>query len=95
MLAVIAIYAIIDLYMLITGSPVSTRDKLIAKICGQGQVSITEIRALLTGLGFSSRQVGSHITFQKGGYRLTIPASGQVKKVYLSQLCDILRGLAL
>lgn len=71
----------------------SKRDKLIQKICQQGQVSIEEIKALLTGLGFSARQAGSHITFAKGASRITIPAASQVKPVYLHQLCEILRGL--
>lgn len=70
----------------------SKRDKLIAKICAQGQVSIEEIKALMSSLGFSHRQAGSHITFSNGKARLTIPAASQVKKVYLDQLCEILKG---
>ncbi len=71
----------------------SKRDKMIAKICNGSQVSFEEVKALLVGYGFSSRQAGSHVTFAKEAVRITLVAGGQVKPAYLTQLCAILRGL--
>jgi predicted RNA binding protein YcfA (HicA-like mRNA interferase family) len=69
----------------------SKQEKLIEKICDKGQVSIEEIRALMSKLGFSTRQRGSHVTFVKENQVITIPAKAQVKKVYLVELCKILK----
>lgn len=82
-------YAIKNDIMLLS----SIKEYLIQKICAKGQVSIDEIKSLMSKLGFSSRQAGSHVTFVKDQHVITIPAKSQVKKVYLNNLCEILKQL--
>lgn len=71
----------------------STTDKLIRDIRAQRDIRFEQISSLMARLGFSERSRGSHHTFTKDRFVITIPRKDPVKKPYLRELAKLLDEL--
>jgi predicted RNA binding protein YcfA (HicA-like mRNA interferase family) len=74
----------------------SRRDKRIERLRQNPKnIRFEEIDALLTGLGFESRQRGSHVLYASGKHRITVPIHRPfVKPVYIKLVLQLLEELS-